>query len=347
MHEFEDLASDKSVGPPLSQAQKAAAILIAMGKPVAGKLLKFFAPSELQTIISSAQSLRSIPPNELEQVVSEFEDLFTEGTGLMDNAQAMEGILEEGLEPEELAGLLGRKESPISGGGTSIWDRLQEADPAFIGQFLSKEHPQTIAYVVSMLPSSFAAKILLEVPEKQRADIVHRAVNMKSVNPKISEIIEQRVSQVIEDLEGEQNTEATSRVADLMNELEKPVVDALLGDLESISAEDVARVKPKVFLFDDILTMPQRSRVTLFNDIGSDSITLSLRGADEEVKEAVLSSIGARQRRMIEADLSEEMQNITTRDIAVARRAITQEAIRLASLGQIKLIEEEQDEQAA
>ena len=346
MQEYEELAAGKSVGQPLSRPQKAAAILIAMGKPVAGKLLKFFAPSELQTIISSAQSLRSIPPNELEEVVSEFEDLFTEGAGLMDNAQAMQGILQEGLEPEELEGLLGGKETPLSG-NTGIWDRLQDADPAFIGQFLSKEHPQTIAYVVSMLPSAFAAKILLEVPEKQRADIVHRAVNMKSVNPKISEIIEQRVTQMIDDLQGEQNTEATSRVADLMNELEKPVVDALLGDLASISSEDVAKVKPKVFLFDDILTMPQRSRVTLFNDIGSESITTALRGAGEEVKEAVLSSIAARQRRMIEADLSEEMQNITTRDIAVARRAITQEAIRLASLGQIKLVDEERDDQAA
>ena len=346
MQEFEDLSAGTSVGQALSKPQKAAAILIAMGKPVAGKLLKFFAPSELQTIISSAQSLRSIPPNELEDVVSEFEDLFTEGTGLMDNARAMEGILEEGLAPEELEGLLGRKDSGRSSDAT-IWDRLQDADPATVGKFLSKEHPQTIAYVVSMLPSSFAAKILLEIPAKQRADIVHRAVNMKSVNPKISEIIEQRVSAMIDDLQGEQNTEATSRVADLMNELEKPVVDALLGDLESISSEDVAKVKPKVFLFDDILTMPQRSRVMLFNDIGSETITLALRGADEDVKEAVLSSIGARQRRMIEADLSEEMQNITTRDIAVARRAITQEAIRLASLGQIRLVDEEQDEEAA
>ncbi|MCY6382407.1 flagellar motor switch protein FliG [Hoeflea prorocentri] len=345
MDGYEELSGGNAVGQPLSKSQKAAAILIAMGKPVAGKLLKFFSPTELQTIISSAQSLRSIPPQELEDVVSEFEDLFTEGTGLMDNAKAMQGILEEGLEPEELDGLLA--EGKTSGSTkSSIWDQLQETDPAFIGRFLTNEHPQTIAYVVSMLPSSFAAKILLEVPEKNRANIVHRAVNMKSVNPKIAEIIEQRVSQMVSELDDQKGDEATNRVADLMNELEKPVVDALLTELESINSEDAARVKPLVFLFDDIVEMPARSRVTLLDDMGAETITVALRNAGDEVKEAVLSSIGARQRRMIEADLSEDMPNITQRDIAVARRSITQEAIRLASQGQIELTEEQESEAA-
>ncbi len=346
MQSFDEFSANPALEQPLNRAQKAAAVLIAMGKPVAGKLLKFFSSSELQTIIDSAQSLRSIPPHELDDVVSEFEDLFTEGTGLMDNAQAMEGILEEGLSPDEVDGLLGRQ-AAFQKLETTIWDRIQDADPVYIGKYLKKEHPQTIAYVVSMLPSSFGAKILLQIAQDQRADIIHRAVNMKSVNPKVADIIEQRVRQMLEGLEAEQNTTATNRMADLMNELDKPVVDALLGDLESISASDVARVKPKVFLFEDILTMPHRSRITLFNDISNDNITLSLRSAPGHLREAVLSSIGARQRRMIEADLTDGAQNVTARDIAVARRSITQEAMRLASLGQLSLIDKSQDEQAA
>ena len=59
--------------------------------------MKYFASSELQIIIQNAQKLRSVPAEELEKLVNEFEDLFTEGTGLMDNAKAMEDILEETL----------------------------------------------------------------------------------------------------------------------------------------------------------------------------------------------------------------------------------------------------------
>ncbi len=37
-------------------------MLLAMGKSVAGKLLKFFTQGELQAIIAAAQSLKSHPP---------------------------------------------------------------------------------------------------------------------------------------------------------------------------------------------------------------------------------------------------------------------------------------------
>lgn len=334
---------DSFEAPPpaqfLSQQDKAAAVLLAMGKSVAGKLLKFFTQSELQAIIASAQSLRPIPPHELEELVNEFEDLFTEGAGLMDNAKAIEGILEEGLTPDEVDGLLGRR-TAFAAFETTIWERLQESDPALVGKFMLKEHPQTISYILSMMPSSFGAKVLLELPESGRADIINRTVNMKNVSPKAAGIIETRVVEMMNEIEAERNSTGSIKVAELMNELEKTQVDTLLTSLETISVESVKKVRPKIFLFDDILAMPQRSRVALFNDISGDIITMALRGASMEVREAVLSAIGARQRRMIESDLAAAGDaNANPRETAIARRSIAQEAIRLAASGQIALKE--------
>lgn len=337
MMDFDDFGGAVST-KPLSQAEKAAAVLLAMGKGVAGKLLKYFTQSELQTIIASAQTLREIPPDELLQLVNEFEDLFTEGAGLMDNARAIESILEEGLTPEEVDGLLGRR-AAFQAFETSIWDRLQDADPAFVGTFMVKEHPQTIAYILSMLPSSFGAKLLLQLPEELRADIMNRTVNMKDVSPKAAQIIENRVVELINLIEAERNSTGSNKVAELMNELDKPQVDNLLSSLETISKESVNKVRPKIFLFDDLLAMPQRSRVLLLNDIAGDIITMALRGAAPEIKECVLSAISPRQRRMIESDLSATNAMINPREVAIARRAVAQEAIRLASAGQIQLKE--------
>nr|CAD6425330.1 flagellar motor switch protein FliG [Rhizobium sp. Q54] len=333
---------------PLSQAEKAAAVLLAMGKGVAGKLLKYFTQAELQTIIASAQRLRAIPPDELLLLVNEFEDLFTEGTGLMDNAAAIEAILEEGLTPEEVDGLLGRR-TAFQAYESSIWDRLQDAEPAFIGKFLSREHPQTMAYILSMLPSSFGAKVLLQLPESRRADIMNRTVNMKDVSPKAAQIIENRVVELINAIEAERNSNGTAKVADLMNELEKPQVDTLLSSLGTISKEAVNKVRPKIFLFEDLLYMPQRSRVLLLNDVAADILTMALRGASNEIKECVLSAISPRQRRMIESDLAVPAAALNPREVAIARRAVAQEAIRLANSGQILLKEPEEgsDVQAA
>lgn len=340
--DFEEQASFK----PLTPAEKAAAVLLAMGKGVAGKLLKFFTQHELQVIIRSAQNLRSIPPHELILLVNEFEDLFTEGAGLMDNAKAMESILEEGLTPDEVDNLLGRR-ATFQGIELTIWDQLGEADPIFVARFLETEHPQTAAFILSMVPSTFGAKVLMELSEERRADVVNRTVNLKQVSPKAAEIIENRVVELLHQMDAERNATGTVKVAELMNELEKEQVEQLLEALESLNKETAQKVRPRIFLFEDLLTMPQRSRVTLFNDISADVITMALRGAPMDIREAVLSAIGARQRRMIESDLSTGTTGINPRDIAVARRSIAQEAIRLANNNQIELKEKGESSAAA
>jgi flagellar motor switch protein FliG len=336
---YEDFESGETEGhTELTPSEKAAAVLLAMGKPVAGKLLKFFEYEELQEIIKKAQSLRTIKPHELVELVNEFEELFSEGTGLMDNAKAMEGILEEGLTPDEVDGLLGRR-TQFESYETTVWDRLQDLDPGRVGLFLQNEHPQTAAYIVSMLPTAFAGKTLMKLPEQARVDIVRRAVDLKSVNPRAAEIIEARVRDLVAEMEAEKANTGSVKVAEIMNELSKPDVESLLGALETVSKSAVEKVRPRIFLFDDIAFMPQRSRVTLFNDISGDIITTALRGADDELREAVLSAIGARQRRMIESDLASGEAGATAREIAVARRTVAQEAIRLAGLDQLTLRE--------
>lgn len=341
--DFEEQVSHKPLTPP----EKAAAVLLSMGKGVASKLLKFFTQHELQVIIRAAQNLRTIPPHELIALTNEFEDLFTEGAGLMDNAKAMESILEEGLTPDEVDNLLGRRATFQGLEAASIWDQLGEADPLFVANFLEKEHPQTAAYILSMVPSSFGAKVLMELSEERRADVINRTVNLKQVSPKAAEIIENRVIELMRAMDAEKNATGTVKVAELMNELEKEQVEQLLGALESLSKEAAEKVRPRIFLFEDLLTMPQRSRVTLFNDISADVITMALRGSPMDIREAVLSAIGARQRRMIESDLGSGTTGINPRDIAVARRSIAQEAIRLANNNQIELKEKGESSAAA
>ncbi|CAN7484668.1 flagellar motor switch protein FliG [Rhizobium sp. LjRoot254] len=341
-----DFDSFENSGDGLSSPEKAAAVLLAMGRGVAGRLLKYFTQAELQAIIQSAQTLRSVPPQELIGLVNEFEDLFTEGAGLMDNAKAIEGILEEGLTPDEVDGLLGRR-ATFQALETSIWDQLENADPTFIAKYLLSEHPQTIAYILSMIPSSAGAKVLMQMPESRRADILNRTVNLKDVSPKAAQVIENRVMEIIRELDSERNSVGSVKVADLMNQLDKTEVETLLDSLEALSRDAATKVRPKIFLFEDLLIMPQRSRVQLFNDISADVITMALRDTAMDLREAVLSSIGARQRRMIEADLGAAGAGVNARAIAVARRSIAQEAIRLAVNGQIQLKETDQAAAAA
>src|SRR5690606_39141114 len=121
--------------------------------------------------------------------------------------------------------------------------------------------------------------VLMQMPESRRPDILNRTVNLKEVSPKAAQVIEKRVLGIISDLDKERNSVGSVRVADLMNQLDKTEVETLLDSLEAISRDAVTKVRPKIFLFEDLLVMPQRSRVQLFNDISADVITMALREA--------------------------------------------------------------------
>ncbi|QRF54653.1 flagellar motor switch protein FliG (plasmid) [Rhizobium rosettiformans] len=317
---------------PLTQAGKAAAILLAMGKETAGRLLRYFTQSELRKIIASAELLRTIPPHELDQFVTEFSALFTQGAGLMDSAKVIESILEDSLTREDVDERL-ESCAAFRAYQAATCDRLEDADPRMIGRMLSREHPETAAYILSMLPSSFGASVLEGLSESRRADILNRAINLKSVTPKAALIVEKRLEQLFAKIDVRRSSAGACEVADKINKLDKHIGESLQQSLDTINKNAAERVRSQIFLFDDIVLMPQHSRALLFNNIASDTLTMALRAASPALKECVLNSISPRARRLVEAELRTGVVGIKPRDIALARRSIARQAISMATSG--------------
>ena len=87
--------------------------------------------------------------------------------------------------------------------------------------------------------------------------------------------------------------------------------------------------------------------MALFDGLGTDLVTLALRGCEQTLAEAILSALGPRSRRMIESELATEAGNIPFADIAKARKTIASTAIRLASEGAVQLPGTEDVQEAA
>lgn len=323
----------------LTKAQKAAAILVAMGKPSAGKLLRFFKQEELKALIEAARMLRTIPQSELENIVQEFEDEFTEGAGLLDSADQMDTLLNESLSPEEISALMGwGKPSLIGDEAPPIWPELAELPAARLSALLENEHPQTIAMVFSNLDSQPAANALLLFDKPMRSEVLKRMLSMTTVQPAAKKLVDNQLRLRLEsDTGGKDVSAGQTRVASLLNELDKSVLDEIVSDLEASGVEGIEAVKARLFTFEDIVLLDQKARVTLFDGISTELVTLALRGAPQDLAEAVLSSIGARSRRMIESELTIESDTATPAEIAKARKRIAATAIGLSATGAMEL----------
>ncbi len=323
----------------LTRPQKAAAILVAMGKPSAGRLLKFFKQEELKSLIEAARLLRTIPQADLERIVAEFESEFTEGAGLLDSADKMDTILNESLSPEEVNAIMnGRQQEDAPAGPPPIWPELERLEPARLGSFLSGEHAQTSAMVLSKLAPRAAAGVLLTLDKPLRSEIIKRMVTMASVPDTAEKIIAGQIRQRVLAEESVKDTSAgQARVASLLNELDKSQLDEMMKDLEEAGTPDLEAVRARIFSFEDIPLLPQKARVLIFDGLSSEVVTLALRGAAPELTESVLSAIGARSRRMIESELSQAGDTIAAADIAQARKTVSAVTIRLSQEGAFEL----------
>lgn len=323
----------------MTRAQKAAAILVAMGKPSASKLLKFFKQEELKALVEGARLLRTISQADLEKIVAEFEAEFAEGAGLMDSSDQMDTILNETLSPEEMNALMG-VEQPVSEdmGPPPVWPDVEKADPVRIAAFLSEEHPQTAALVLSKLSPGTAANVLLAIDKDARNEIVKRMMSMAAIPEVATGIIEDQLrSRLLAESATRDTSAGQIRVASVLNELDKEKLDELMQDLEASGAPDMDALRSRLFAFEDIVHLTQKARVALFDSISSELVTLALRDAPPALTEAVLSSIGARARRMIESELGQGSDGINGADITRARKAIAANAIRMAREGAFEL----------
>ena len=64
-------------------AEKVAALLLAMDKPIAGRLLKRFDSLELRQVTRAASELGAVNPATVEKLIQEFSEQFSAGAELL------------------------------------------------------------------------------------------------------------------------------------------------------------------------------------------------------------------------------------------------------------------------
>ena len=125
------------------------------------------------------------------------------------------------------------------------------------------------------------------------------------------------------------------RVADILNRMEPEQAEDVLSSIAEAKPVDVAAVRSKMFSFNDVVTLPQKSKSVLFDRVSTEQITMALRGTDTAFRDTVLSALGARARRLIENELNGD--GGSAKEIAAARRAISTTVLQLVALGEIEL----------
>ena len=317
----------------LSGPEKVAALLLAMGKPLASRLLKHFDPAELKAITRSAAALGAVPITALEGLVEELAQQFSRGVDLRGTAAEVEHLLGGVLPPDQVAEIMS---DVLGSSNSSTWVRLSGLPEADLAAYVGKEHPQTAALILARLTPEAAAKTLALLPRESRHALTRRMLGLRPVSEATIKILENKLRDDLlnaapRDLGGN----AQGRLADILNRMEPEQADDVLSSIAEAKPVDAAALRSKMFSFNDIVDLPAKSKSILFDRVPNEQLTMALRGTDALFRDTVLATLGARARRLIENELGSD--GGSPKEIAAARRAISTLVLQLSSLGEIEL----------
>lgn len=319
---------------PLHGVERVAALLMTMGKPMAGRVMKYFNPDELKIVTRAIADMRSVTSAQIEVAVEEFASQFVAGANIAGTPDDVERILAAFLPPEQVGEIMN---DVLGAANSSIWDRISGVAENTIAAYILKEHPQVSALILSKVKPSCAAKVMSHLPEHMRNGVMRRMLTIKPIVEETMHIIEHTVHEdFMMNLARNAAADTHGRIADIINKMERNDMENVLQSLASTRPKSAEILKSLLFTFDDIMGLPARAKTLLFDQVPPEKVVLALKGTDPDFREAILQALSSRVRRMIEQEL-QGGEPSPQREVQEARRFITDLALDLAGKGEIDI----------
>lgn len=320
----------------LSSKDKAAVLMIALGKESAAKIYKHLSDEEIEQLTLSITGLGGVDSQLTEDVLQEFHDIciaqnyITEGG--IDYAR---DILVKAMGAERADELITKLSASLQ---VKPFDFVRRADSTQVLNFIQNEHPQTIALILSYLEPNQAASVLSSLELDVQAKVVQRIATMTMVSPdyirEAERILERKLSSV--DLAENMSVGGIHTIVDILNAVdrstEKGILDIIEGEDPEL-AEDIHRL---MFVFEDIIKLANVDLQRVIKEIDNDVLTIALKGASDEIAKKIYANISRRLQDMIKENM-EYMGPVRVRDVEEAQQKIVGVIRKLEDAGEIQV----------
>lgn len=319
---------------PLTGRQKAAILLITLGPETSAEVFKHLREEEIEQLTLEIANVRKVDASEKEMILEEFyqicvaQEFLTQG-----GIEYAKEILEKALGPEKAIDILNKLTASLQ---VRPFDFARKADPSQILNFIQNENNQTIALVLSYLQSDQASFILSALPQEKQADVAKRIAMMDSTSPEVisqvERVLEQKLSATVtHDYTSAGGIEA---IVQILNGVDRGTERTILDSLEIQDPELAEEIKKRMFVFEDIVTLDNRSIQRIIRDVENADLQLALKVASEEVREAIFRNMSKRMADTFREEM-EYMGPVRLRDVEEAQTRIVATIRRLEEAGEI------------
>lgn len=276
----------------MSYLRKAAVLLMSLPEEEAGTLLGKLDPKLVEQVSIEIARIRSISFEEQESAILEFARSNASAISAVGGVKVAESLVQRAL-GKNAARLLSSIRQSID---EKPFGFLRKVDSQDILTYLNDEHPQTIALVVSHLPSAFGAEILAGLPADRQLSVVRRIAQMGRINPEIIDEVEagleKRMAGVMR--QSLQRTGGVKAVAEILNVTDPQTERVLLDNLAQEDPELAREIRRRMFVFEDISRFSDKQIQVLLKHVQSAQWATALKGASEDLRQRIFGNMSDR-----------------------------------------------------
>lgn len=305
----------------ISGLQKAAVLLIALGPEKSASVFKHLKEDEIEQLTLEIANTRSVSPATKEQVLNEFYEICLAQQYIAEGGISYaKELLEKALGEDKARDVIGKLTASLQ---VRPFEFVRKTDASQMLNFIQDEHPQTIALILSYLSSSQASAIISALPPDKQADVAKRIAMMDRTSPDVIKEVERVLEKKLSSLVNQDYTivGGVDSIVSILNTVDRGTEKHIMETLEIEEPELADEIRRKMFVFEDILTLDDKSIQTVLREVDNNELAVALKSANEEVQTVIFRNLSKRLATMIKEDM-DFMGPVRLKDVEEAQQKI-------------------------
>jgi len=323
--------------------QKAAIFLVTIGSEISAEIFKYLREDEIETLTFEIARLETIDSEQKDTILQEFQELMMANqfisTGGIDFARE---LLEKSLGSQKAIDIINRLTSSLQ---VRPFDFVRRTDPTHLLNFIQQEHPQTIALILAYLDPQKASVILQNLPHEVQSDVARRIATMDRTSPEVLREVERVLEKKLSTLSSEDYSAAggVESIVEILNLVDRASEKQIIEQLEDEDPELAEEIKKRMFVFEDIVMLDDRSIQKVMREVDSQELAKALKSVDTEVQDKIFRNMSKRASGMLKEDM-EYMGPVRLKDVEEAQQKIVSIIRHLEDTGEIVIARAGEDE---
>lgn len=318
----------------VSQKQKAAAIIVALGPDNASEVYKYMKDSDIEKISMEVTKLERLQADDLSEAIQDFYGLcYTQKAITEGGVEYARAVLEKAFGIQLANSYMDRIAKLLKG---DAFEFIRKTDYKNLLNVLQNEHLQTIALVLSYASSDQSSSVLSELPKDKRISVVERIAKLDRAFPDAVKIVEKVIENRISAMSSVESIElgGISYVADMMNHVDRSTEKHIFDELSIKDPVLAEEIRKKMFVFEDIAYLDAHTIQTFIREVDFKDIAIALKSTIKEVSDAFFKNMSTRMRESVETDM-EYMTNVRMHDVETAQQNIVSVIRKLEEEGKL------------